>query len=103
MKDHEIVIVIDHAHRQAQGLAEIGRARLVRGIARRRIEHLNGVLRAIRNVNQLITKEKDRYRLIRGACDCLTETHDCYNAWIALVDWEGKFKTMVEAFMEMVG
>ncbi len=53
------------------------------------VERLNAVLRAIRNVNQLITKENDRQRLIEGACDVLTEGLSYYNAWIALLDETG--------------
>ena len=54
--------------------------------AERRTDHLNAVLRAIRKVNQLITREKDRNRLIQGACDCLVETRGFHYAWAALVD-----------------
>jgi len=73
----------------------------------RRINHLNLVLRAIRNVNQLIVKEKDPNRLIKGACESLTKTRDYHNAWIALLDGEGKLKTYAEtglgkAFLPMV-
>ncbi|RLD50148.1 MAG: hypothetical protein DRJ05_20010, partial [Bacteroidetes bacterium] len=59
----------------------------------RRINHLNRVLQAIRNVNQLITKEKDRDRLLKGACENLIETRGYYNAWIALLDKSGKYIT----------
>jgi PAS domain S-box-containing protein len=38
-----------------------------------RIVHLNNVLRGIRNVNKLITSEKDPHRLIQKACDLLVE------------------------------
>ena len=62
-----------------------------------RIEHLNRVLRAIRNVNQLITVEKDRDRLIQGACDKLTETRGFYNAWIALFDSSGELSATAES------
>ncbi len=44
--------------------------------ARARIEHLNSVLRAMRNVNQLIVREKDSARLIQQTCDLLTETRE---------------------------
>ncbi len=65
--------------------------------AEERIEHLNLVLRAIRNVNQLITRERDRDRLLKGACDRLIETRGYYNAWIALLDKSGGFVTSAEA------
>ena len=61
--------------------------------AEERIEHLNLVLRAIRNVNQLITREKERDRLLKGICDTLTGTRGYYNAWVALLDETGKLIT----------
>ncbi|GAG76914.1 unnamed protein product, partial [marine sediment metagenome] len=65
--------------------------------AEERIEHLNLVLRAIRRVNQLIVRENDRNRLLKGACENLIETRGYYNTWIALLDEEGKLKTYAEA------
>jgi PAS domain S-box-containing protein len=62
-----------------------------------RMAHLNLVLRAIRNVNQLITKEKDRGKLLQGACNSLIETRGYHNAWIALLDEAGKLVTTAEA------
>ena len=61
------------------------------------IRHLNRVLRAIRNVNQLITKEKDRDKLIKGACKNLIENRGYFNAWIALLDESGKYITSAES------
>jgi len=57
--------------------------------AEERLEHLNAVLRALRNVNQLIVHEKDRTSLLDEACRCLVETRGYHNAWIALVE-EGR-------------
>jgi len=51
-----------------------------------RTQHLNRVLRGIRNVNQLITTENDPKRLIERACINLTETLGYNNAWIALTE-----------------
>ena len=65
--------------------------------AEERITHLNLVLRAIRNVNQLIIKEKDCDRLLQRACDNLIETRGYYNSWIALFDESGKLITTAEA------
>ena len=65
--------------------------------AERRAQHLNHVLRAIRNVNQLILRETDPQRLIDGACRELIEARGYYNAWIALVDQEGRFQAAAEA------
>jgi len=69
----------------------------VRKQAEERAKHLNSVLRAIRDVNQLIVREKDRGRLLQSVCDCLTEAHGYYNAWIALLDEEGDLALAVEA------
>ena len=54
----------------------------------RREVHLNTVLRAIRNVNQLIVQEKDRSRLAQGICNSLVETRGETRDWIALFDEE---------------
>ncbi len=42
--------------------------------ADQRGEHLNAVLRSIRNVNQVIARERDRDRLLHSVCGCLVET-----------------------------
>ena len=60
-------------------------------LADKRIEHLNSVLKAIRNVNQLITREKDRERLIQKTCDLLVETRGYRLALALLVDGDGSF------------
>jgi hypothetical protein len=62
-----------------------------------RIEHLNLVLRAIRRVNELITREKNLDRLLQGVCDNLIENRGYHNAWIALLDPSGKFLKAVHA------
>ncbi len=65
--------------------------------AEERIGHLNLILRAIRNVNQLITKEKDQDKLLQGICDNLTETRGYHDAWIALLDEQGKLLRHAES------
>lgn len=55
-----------------------------------RIKHLNQVLRAIRNVNQLITHEKDKTTLINSACRELVESRGYHNALIVLTDESGR-------------
>jgi PAS domain S-box-containing protein len=62
-----------------------------------RIEHLNNVIRAIRNVNQLITKEKDQDLLIKGACENLVKTRGFNSAWIALTDDSGRLIRTADA------
>ncbi len=54
--------------------------------ANNRLEHLNRVLRAIRDVNQLITHASDLEALLSGACRCLTSTRGYYSAWVILLD-----------------
>ncbi|MDY7000759.1 MAG: ATP-binding protein [Thermodesulfobacteriota bacterium] len=63
----------------------------------KKIKHLNSVLLAIRNVNQLIVGEKDLDRLLQGACENLTKTRGYYNAWIALLDKSGGLLKAVES------
>jgi len=62
-----------------------------------KIGHLNLVLRAIRNVNQLITREKDRDGLVQGICDNLIENRGYHSVWITLMDEAGKVNTTAEA------
>ncbi len=65
--------------------------------AEARTTHLNAVLRAIRDVNQLMAIEKDRDRMIQGVCETLIETRGYYSAWIALVDENNGFLTAAGA------
>ena len=78
-------------------VAQLEREVTERKRAQERIEHLNTVLHAIRKVNQLIVREKDRKRLIKGACDELVATRGYFNAWIALLDESGSLVTIAEA------
>jgi len=57
--------------------------------SRERILHLNAALRAIRNVNRLIVRERDVAGLIQTACELLCETREFSVAWIALIDEDG--------------
>lgn len=54
------------------------------------VEHLNEVLRSIRNVNQLITREKDPQRLFQQACEILVETRGYRLVWIGIPETENK-------------
>ena len=54
-----------------------------------RLQHLNRILRKVRNVNQLIVRERDEGRLIREACKLLVEARGFDRAWIAVVDGSG--------------
>ncbi|MCD4653305.1 PAS domain S-box protein, partial [bacterium] len=57
-----------------------------RKMAEEKIIHLNIVLRAVRNINQLITKEKDRDRLITRASNILVESRGFDSAWLVILD-----------------
>jgi len=65
--------------------------------AEEKVQHLNRVLRAIRNINQLIARSTDRDSLLKGACDNFVETRGYYSAWIALLDESGKLVTVAES------
>ena len=67
-----------------------------------RVKHLNRVIRAIRNVNQLIVREKDPDHLIQGVCDNLIETRGFFYAWIALLDKNEKLTATAEAGLSAV-
>lgn len=58
---------------------------------RRKGIHLTRVLRAVRQVNRLITKERDLNPLIQGTCEALISTRGYRSAWIALCNSERKF------------
>ena len=61
----------------------------------KRIEHLNSVLKAIRNVNQLVLVEKDRDSLLQKACDALIETRAYNAAWLGFLQDDETFATVV--------
>lgn len=65
--------------------------------ARERMRHFNLVLRSIRDINHLITKEKDLYRLLKGICDNLVRNRSYNYAWIALVDENSRLLWAAEA------
>jgi len=52
------------------------------GSSDERLLHVNAVLKAIRNVNQLIVRENDPQRLLQGVCDSLIETRGYHGAWV---------------------
>jgi len=62
-----------------------------------KLEHLNLVLRTIRNVDELIVQEKDLNRLIQRICDNLVENRGYHNAWIAVLDESGRLIASTEA------
>jgi diguanylate cyclase (GGDEF)-like protein/PAS domain S-box-containing protein len=62
-----------------------------------RTKHLNQTLRSIRKVNQCITYEKDKERLIKKSCELLVETRGYLSAWIALYDEQNRFVSFAHA------
>jgi two-component system sensor histidine kinase/response regulator len=65
--------------------------------AEKKIQYLNSLLRSIRNVSQLITREKDRERLIQKACECLIEARGYHSICIVLLDESRKLTIAAEA------
>ncbi|MEM3055008.1 MAG: PAS domain S-box protein, partial [Candidatus Bathyarchaeia archaeon] len=56
-----------------------------------KLKRLNALLGALRHVNRLIVKEKNRDRLLQGICDTLVNNLGYYNVWISLFDKHGNF------------
>jgi len=79
------------------GFQATGRDITERERTEEKVKHLTLILRAIRNVNQLITREKDSHKLIKKVCDNLVENRGYFTAWIALFDESGKYITASEA------
>ena len=50
-----------------------------------RIAHLTRVLRAIREVNQIIIKERDRGTILNRVCDVLVDTQGYEDAWFVTI------------------
>lgn len=65
--------------------------------AEKKLDHLNAVLKAIRNVNQLIVRVKEKDQLIKGACRRLIATRGYHNCWIALFDEKTGFDAAAES------
>ena len=65
--------------------------------SREKTAHLNAVLYAIRNVGQLLAKEKARGRLLKAVCDNLISTLGYYSVWIALFNQTGGLWKTTEA------
>jgi len=65
--------------------------------AEERIAHLHTVLRAIRNVNEIITTETDRDRRIEKACKTLIQTRAYRTAWMVHLGEDGTLLAGAEA------
>lgn len=62
-----------------------------------KIEHLNLALRAIRNVNRLLVKEKRRDHLLRGICDTLIKNRGYNKVWIIVLNPSGQLEAYAES------
>lgn len=59
--------------------------------------HLNSILKAISRVNQLISRESNRDRLLKGVCEYITESVSYDSAAILLIDDAGTITAGFEA------
>ena len=79
------------------GISGISRDITERKQAQQKIEHLTRLLRAIRNVNQLITKERDRDALLEAACRNLVDTPGYDSAWVCVFGERGRPVSVAQA------
>ena len=66
-------------------------------VAEERAEHLKQILKAIRSINLLITRETDPQTLIDSACMNLVEARGYKDAWVFLLNKDGSYMTASEA------
>ncbi len=76
-------------------LARTLRYAIERKTVEARIEHLNSVLKAIRNVNQLIVTETGRDSLLRKSCDALVDARGYDAVWLGSLEDGERFATVV--------
>ncbi len=65
--------------------------------ARGKIQHLTAVLRAIRNLDQGVTEERDSNKLIKEACNILVANRGYHYAWIVVLDESKRMVMTAEA------
>lgn len=61
------------------------------------LEHITRASSAVRQLNRIYSRQKDRHLLIQDTCDTLCETGAYLNAWIALFDADGEPITWAES------
>ncbi|MEA1895588.1 MAG: PAS domain S-box protein [Euryarchaeota archaeon] len=84
-------------------LARTLRYAIERMTAEARIKHLNSVLKAIRNVNQLIVTETERGSLLKKSCDALVDARGYDAAWFGVLEDGETFDMVVgSGFREYV-
>jgi PAS domain S-box-containing protein len=64
----------------------------------RRLDHINRILRAIRQVNRLITTEKERALLAEKVCRVLIDTRGYFTVWIGMADRGGNITSLRSAY-----
>lgn len=67
-----------------------------RKLEEERLRHMDGVLRSMRNVSMLITRERDRTRLLTQACTLLTADRGYTSAFIAFREPDNRFTLITE-------
>lgn len=87
-----------HGPRMYGSLQDVTEAKL----AQQRIEHMNRVLRAIRDINQLIVRERDRDALMREGCRLLVGHRGYSSALIVLTDEHDRPTSVAEAGIDNV-
>ena len=70
--------------------------------ARQRIEYINRLLNTIREVNQLITRQKGSGNFLQPVCETIVAGQGLRNAWIALIDPDSEAVTEVYAAGEAI-
>lgn len=61
------------------------------------ILRLNRLLRTIRSVNQLLIREKNTNRLLKGICQILIKNRSYYSVWITIIDETKKLLASAQA------
>ncbi len=64
----------------------------------KRLDHINRILRAIRQVNRLITTETDPALLAEKVCRVLLDTRGYFTVWIALGNVAGNVVNLMSAY-----
>ncbi|MFX1561905.1 MAG: PAS domain S-box protein [Promethearchaeota archaeon] len=65
-----------------------------------RMQYLHSALQGIRNVNQLIVRERNRKKLLKKACNILVKTRSYHNAWIVLINENKSFGIVASAHID---
>ncbi|MHC2994102.1 MAG: PAS domain S-box protein [Candidatus Atribacteria bacterium] len=77
-----------------QRIAELDKLEIKYKSAEERIKLLNSILKAIRKINQLIIREKNRDILLQKICDILIETRTYNSVWFGLLRDDRTFATV---------